>query len=113
MWGITIPRHKVCPEHDAPFDAFATAYFSREPQILIHGSRGLSGKSRLLSILGLTKAAVQGTDVNILGGSLSQSYNIHQTMRDAWESEHAPKYLIKDESMTLIRLMNKAKIRPL
>ena len=85
LWGITIPRHKVCSDHDAPFDAFATAYFNREPQILIHGSRGLSGKSRLLSILGLTVAAIQGSDVNIVGGSLNQSINIHNTIRDAWE----------------------------
>jgi hypothetical protein len=113
LWGHTIPRHKVCPEHDAPFDAFATAYFNREPQILIHGSRGLSGKSRTLSILGLSMAAVKGSDVNILGGSLNQSNNIHQTMRDAWDHKHAPKYLIRDESMTLIRLKNGAKIMPL
>lgn len=113
LWGHTIPRTKVCPDHDAPFDAFATSYFSYEPMALIHGSRGLAGKSRLLSILGLTKAAVLGSDVNILGGSLNQSMNIHQTMRDAWEHDHAPKYLVKDESMTLIRLKNKAIIRPL
>ncbi len=113
LWGHRIPRVKVCPDHDAPFDAFATACFSREPQILIHGSRGLAGKSRTLSILGLTKAAVLGSDVNILGGSLNQSNNIHETMRDAWEAKHAPKYLVKDDSMTLIRLTNGAKIRPL
>jgi len=113
MWGITIPRHKVCGEHDAPFDAFACAYFNREPQILIHGSRGLSGKSRLLSILGITMAAVKGSDVNIVGGSLNQSINIHNTIRDAWESEHAPNYLVREESATKIRLFNKAVIMPL
>ena len=113
LWGITIPREKVCPEHDAPFDAFACAYFSHEPQILIHGSRGLSGKSRLLSILGLTKAAILGSDVNIVGGSLNQSNNIHETMRDAWLSPHAPRYMIQDESQTIMRLKNGAKIRPL
>jgi hypothetical protein len=113
MWGHTIPRHKVCPEHNAPFDAFATAYFNREPQILIHGSRGLSGKSRTLSILGITMAAVKGSDVNIVGGSLNQSNNIHETMRDAWESKNAPSYLVKKESATMVSLHNKAKIRPL
>lgn len=113
LWGHTIPRHKVCPDHNAPFEAFSTAYFSKEPMSLIHGSRGLSGKSRLLSILGLTKAAVLGSDVNIVGGSLNQSNNIHETMRDAWEAEYAPKYLIKDQSMTIVRLTNGAKIRPL
>lgn len=113
LWGHKIPRQKVCPDHDAPFDAFVTAYFSREPQILIHGSRGLSGKSRLLSILGLTKAAVLGSDVNIVGGSLNQSQNIHDTIRDAWESEHAPTYLVKDAGATRIVLRNKAVIKPL
>lgn len=113
LWGHKIPRTKVCPDHDAPFDAFVTAYFSREPQILIHGSRGLAGKSRTLSILGLTKAAILGSEVNIVGGSLAQSQNIHDTMRDAWESTHAPSYLIKDAGATRITLKNKAIIRPL
>jgi len=113
LWGITIPRHKVCADHDAPFDAFATAYFNREPQILIHGSRGLSGKSRLLSILGLTMAAIRGSDVNIVGGSLNQSINIHNTMRNAWESDQAPRYLIKEETATRIKLTNKSIIMPL
>jgi hypothetical protein len=113
LWGHKIPRTKVCDDHDAPFDAFVTAYFSREPQILIHGSRGLAGKSRLLSILGLTKAAILGSEVNIVGGSLAQSQNIHDTMRDAWESTNAPAYLIKSEGATRITLKNKAIIRPL
>jgi hypothetical protein len=113
LWGITIPRHKVCDDHDAPFDAFATAYFNREPQILIHGSRGLSGKSRLLSILGLTKAAITGSDVNIVGGSLNQSINIHNTIRDAWEHGNAPSYLVREESATRIKLTNLATIMPL
>lgn len=114
LWGITIPRHKVCPEHQAPFDAFSTSYFAQEPQILIHGSRGLSGKSRLMSILGITKAAILGSDVNILGGSLSQSANIHETMRDAWESKNAPKYLLTAQNnQTKVVLTNGAKIRPL
>lgn len=114
LWGHRIPRHKVCPEHDAPFDAFAHAYFARDPQILIHGSRGLAGKSRLLSILGLTEAVVLGADVNLLGGSLAQSTNIHETMRDAWEYKNAPRYMLMgDPTSSLIHLTNKAKIRPL
>src|SRR3954471_517731 len=113
MWNICIPRNKVCADHDAPFDAFACAYFNREPQILIHGSRGLSGKSRLLSILGLTKAAILGSDVNIVGGSLNQSINIHNTIRDAWEHSNAPSYLVKEESATRIKLTNRATIMPL
>ena len=113
LWGMTIPRHKVCAEHDAPFDAFAAAYFRKASSILIHGSRGLSGKSVLMSILGLTVAAIRGSDVNIVGGSLNQSINIHNTIRDAWDYENAPKYLVKEESATKIFLHNKAKIMPL
>lgn len=113
LWGHTIPRTPVCPDHTPPFTAFATGYFAREPQTLIHGSRGLAGKSRLLSILGLTRAAVEGSDVNIVGGSLNQSQNIHETMRDAWDWKNAPSYLIKDAGVTIIRLHNGAKIRPL
>lgn len=113
LWGMTIPRHKVCSDHDAPFDAFAAAYFNRMPSILMHGSRGLSGKSQLMSVLGLTKAAVLGSDVNIVGGSLNQSINIHNVMRNAWESDNAPKYLVKEETATRIRLTNKAVIMPL
>jgi hypothetical protein len=113
LWGHTIPRHKVCEEHQAPFDAFAASYFAEEPQILIHGSRGLSGKSRLMSLLGLTKAVVLGSDVNIVGGSLSQSINIHETMRDAWDSTHAPRYMVVSEGQQKVLLTNKAKIRPL
>lgn len=113
MWGITIPRHKVCSDHDAPFDAFAEAYFRRRSSILIHGSRGLSGKSRLMSILGLTVASVLGSDVNIVGGSLNQSINIHNTIRNAWENDQAPRYLVKEETATRIKLNNKAIIMPL
>lgn len=114
LWGHCIPRHKVCPDHDAPFDAFKAAYFAREPQVLIHGSRGLAGKSRLLSILGLTEAAVLGADVNLLGGSMAQSTNIHETMRDAWDHKNAPRYLVQgDTTQNLIKLTNGAKIRPL
>ena len=67
MWGVRIPRVQVCPDHVAPFTAFADAYFGRnsiEPDSpvdsisLWHGSRGLSGKSFMLSILGLTKTLV-------------------------------------------------------
>jgi hypothetical protein len=29
LTGIRIPRHAVCVEHEAPFTAFADAYFAR------------------------------------------------------------------------------------
>jgi hypothetical protein len=114
MWGVVIPRH-TCgdPDHTPPFQAFADAYFTRGSTALWHGSRGLSGKSYMLSVLGITKAFLQGSDVNLLGGSLSQSANIHIHMRNALDYKNAPRYMIETESQTLIQLTNKAKIRPL
>jgi len=115
MWNVTIPRH-TCgnPEHTAPFEAFADAYFNRGGTITLwHGSRGLSGKSFMLSILGITKAFLLGADVNMLGGSLSQSTNLHEHMRNALNAEHSPRYMIETEGQYLIKLTNKARIRPL
>lgn len=115
MWGVTIPRH-TCgnPDHTPPFKAFADAYFGRGGSIsLWHGSRGLSGKSYMLSILGITKAFLLGADVNMLGGSLAQSANIHEHMRNALNSNNAPRYMLETESQTLLKLSNKARIRPL
>lgn len=115
MWDVTIPRH-TCgnPDHTPPFEAFADAYFNRGGSITLwHGSRGLSGKSFMLSILGITKAFLLGADVNMLGGSLSQSQNLHIHMRNAINSDNSPRYMIETESQTLIKLTNKSNIRPL
>ena len=122
MWGTRIPRTQVCPDHVAPFTAFADAYFGRnsldpnspiQNTALWHGSRGLSGKSFMLSILGLTKTFMLGLDCNLLGGSLAQSTNIHEHMRSAMEYRNAPAYMIADNTATKVTLTNKAKIRPL
>lgn len=114
MWGVTLPRH-TCgnPDHTPPFQAFADAYFNRGHQALWHGSRGLSGKSFMLAILGLTKAVLLGTEVNLLGGSLAQSTNLHIHMRAALEYKNAPEFMIVNNTATLIEFTNKAKIHPL
>lgn len=113
LWGVTIPRGKYCPEHNAPFDAFATAFFAREPQVLVRGSRGLSGKTAMMSALGLTQAVVLGADVNIVGGSEQQALNALAHMKRYWESENAPNYMIKGNLATRISLTNQALIQPL
>lgn len=122
MFGVTIPRHAVCPDHVAPFTAFADAYFGRnsldpdspvQSLALWHGSRGLSGKSFALSTLGLTVAFLLGAKVNLLGGSLAQSAAIHEHMREALYHDNAPTHMVTAEGNTLIRLSNGARIRPL
>lgn len=114
LFGYTIPRHKVCDDHDAPFDAFSTAYFRKEPQILIRGSRGLAGKSRLLSVLGLTFAVVDGAEATILGGSLAQSQNVHETIRSVIDYKGFDKnWLAAPPTNSLIQFTNGARLRPL
>ena len=114
LWGVTVPRTRVCEGHIAPFEAFADAYFGRDGSIsLWHGSRGLSGKSFMLSVLGITKSFLLGADTNMLGGSLAQSTNIHEHMRAALDHENAPRHMIETEANYLIKLNNKARIRPL
>ncbi len=122
MWGLTIPRTQVCPDHVAPFTAFADAYWGRnslnpaseqQAMALWHGSRGLSGKSVMLSILGLTKAVLTGTSVTLLGGSMSQSQNIAMHMTNALDYRNAPAHMVADYTATRRVLTNKAEIHPL
>jgi len=113
LWNVTIPRGKHCPHHQAPFDAFATAFFAREPQVLVRGSRGLSGKTQMMSCLGLTQAVVLGADNNIVGGSEMQAINALEHMKKMWSFHSAPKYMIRKDQTTRIELHNDAVIRPL
>lgn len=94
LWGYRIPRHSACPEHQAPFDAFADAYFAREPATIWKASRGLGGKSRTLAVLGLTEASLLGCEVTVLGGSGGQSKNVHDATKDAWSWHAAPRVLL-------------------
>lgn len=113
LWGVTIPRHKVCLHHQAPFDAFATAFYAREPQVLVKGSRGLSGKTQMMSVLGLTQAVVLGPDVNIVGGSEQQALNSLEHMKRAWAHNSAPRYMLKSDQTQRMELTNNSIVRPL
>lgn len=114
LWGLKIPRVKVCANHDAPFKTFADNFFGREPVIVLKGSRGLSGKSYMGAGLGLTNAALWGCKVNVLGGSASQSVNVHEHMTTSWDYWNAPKHLlVEDPSKFETKLTNGGKIRAL
>jgi len=112
-WGISFPDVKVCSNHSTPWRVFADAYFARSPVIILHGSRGLAGKSFLLSVLGLTEAVTLGADVNILGGSGEQSRRVLDHMRDRWAFEGAPAAMLTGEARTETRLTNGATIEAL
>lgn len=113
LWGVKIPRTPVCPDHSTPFAAFADAFFARSPVSVWKASRGMGGKSRTLAYLTLTEAVVWGAEVNILGGSGAQSVNIHDAMRDGWNSPLAPSHMIKNESLYETRLTNGSKVQAL
>lgn len=107
LWGIKIPRVRVCANHCAPFDAFADAFFARGedgtpiPISVWHASRGFGGKSATLALLSLTEAVVLGTKTNLLGGSGEQSERVIKYMygeeipKTYWDSPQAPLHLIK------------------
>lgn len=113
LWNITIPSKQVCPEHSTPFDAFADAYFASYPVEVWLASRGLGGKSRTLAYLTLTEAAVLGADATILGGSLFQSQNVQEAMREGWMAPMAPTQMIVSDIASQLRLTNLAVVRPL
>lgn len=113
-WGIKIPRQAVCPNHVAPFQAFADAFFARAPVCIWKASRGFGGKTQLISLLGMSELVALGAFVTILGGSGAQSLRVHETMSEAWHYEGAPKeMLIKDPTKFDTYLKNGAKARTL
>ena len=129
LFGVVIPRTKVCADHCAPFDAFADAYFRTNTvrvgvylppeqhapldRLIVHASRGLAGKSKLASILGMTFAYIDGADITILGGSMTQSANVHEYCGKAMESPNLPLDMTRDHTATKILLTNSARLRPL
>lgn len=123
LFGVTIPRTVVCPDHCSPFDAFADAYFRTctigygEPypvsRVIWHASRGLAGKSKTLATLGLTLGYVDGAEITVLGGSQAQSANVHRYMTAGMEGENLPREMILDVTATKISLTNASEMRPL
>jgi len=113
LWGITIPSKQVCPEHSTPFDALAEAFFASAPVSVWLASRGLGGKSRTLAYLTLTEAVVLGADATVLGGSLFQSQNVQEAMREGWNAPLAPAWMIQSDITSQLVLSNGAIVRPL
>lgn len=113
LWGIELPRTKVCADHVSPFDAVAHAYFSREPNFAVwYASRG-SGKSLALAALGLTKTFVADADCTILGGSIWQSQNVREHMSKMLRHPNAPTYAVRRDITTMIETITRKQIKPL
>ena len=113
LWGVKIPRLKVCPDHVAPFDAFAEGYFGNQHNwALWYGSRG-TGKSLMLALLALTKAAILEINVALLGGSMAQSQNVQEHIENLLLYPNAPAWAVAQQIQTQITFTGGNWIRPL
>ena len=113
MFDIELPRVQVCDEHQAPFDAFADAYFGNDFNwSLWYGSRG-TGKSYMLALLALVKAALLEIDVTLLGGSMAQSNNVREHVEKLMDKPNAPRDMIASMIQTEIKFTPGNWIRPL
>src|SRR4249920_2317650 len=100
LFGVWLPRVKVCPDHQPPFEAFCDAYFGNPFNwSLWYGSRG-GGKSYMLALLALVKASLLEVQVTLLGGSMAQSTNVHEHVEQMMLSPNAPRHVVTGEKTT-------------
>lgn len=98
-----MPDTHTCEHHTTPWRVFADAYFARVPVTVVEGSRGLSGKSYSLALLGLTMALTiigedgMHPDVNVLGGSGEQSKRVLDYMVNWWDLPYMPRWALKSD----------------
>ena len=100
LLGLRIPRLRVCPGHQAPFDAFADAYFAKTSTAVWKASRGFGGKTTLLGALALTENIALGAVVTVLGGSGVQSKRVLEENGKRWAWPGAPVDLLLTEPTT-------------
>lgn len=94
---IILPRVQCCQGHSTPWAAFHDAYFARSPISVWKASRGFGGKSFTLSALAMTEALTLRADVNILGGSGTQSKRVLETIGKLWAVPTAPRSALRSE----------------
>lgn len=80
---LYIPRKAVCPEHQAPFDFVADAYFERESDLLALGPRS-GGKTIDVAVLNVLDAAHKGVSIFHLAGSLLQAQRCYEYSSKFW-----------------------------
>lgn len=96
-FGVIVPDTQVCVNHSTPWRAFCDAYFARSPISVWKASRGLGGKTFLLSLLSLTEAMTLKANVSLLGGSGEQSKRALDAMTGLCVYSNAPRHLLKGE----------------
>lgn len=115
MFNVALPRVAICVEegHVSPFDAFCEGYFGNDANwVLWYGSRG-TGKSYMLALLALVKAAVLEIDVTLLGGSMAQSQNVQAHVEDLMKRPGAPRHVVSKQIQSELEMGGTHSITPL
>jgi hypothetical protein len=74
--GLSIPRHRICAGHAAPFEYVRRAYFEPARDLVVWAPRG-GGKTRLAAVATLLDLLHKpGCSVRAIGGSMEQSLRI-------------------------------------
>jgi hypothetical protein len=114
LFGMEIPRKRVCPNHRAPFEAFADAFFARYPVTVWKASRGFGGKSQTLAALAMAESTLLRAGVTVLGGSSFQSLRVVEVMGEMWDAPLAPVgMLAKEPTKFDTKLINGGYVRAL
>jgi hypothetical protein len=81
-WGVTLSTNPVCEGHDCTAEIFAAMFVDRLSVMLVHGARG-TGKSYGAALAAhFDSMCYPRHATNILGGSLAQSGQIYNALRD-------------------------------
>jgi hypothetical protein len=126
-FGIHIPDKQVCADHDAPFTAFADAFFNESSKgmynnaFVCHGSRLFGGKTFLEGLLATARMVLKGAECFVLGGSKDQTTQMREYLFQTsartrgvwWDWPRAPKHLIGQITTDTIKLKNGAKVTAL
>ena len=112
--GIWIPNEKVCADHDAPFTAFADAFFGRANVVVCHGSRLFGGKTFLAGLLATVRMILRGAEIYILGGSKDQTNQMREYIKGTsehtrdiwWNWKRAPRGMLTDVTNDTVKLSN-------
>ena len=84
LFGLTVPRVAVCPDHAAPFDYLVASLLGPPRDLVVWASRG-GAKTELGSIgAALDSLMRPGCQTRILGGSLDQSEKMYEYLLRKW-----------------------------
>ncbi len=85
-YGLDIPRKSVCPDHDAPFQAFADLYFARRRSMLWMTNRG-GAKTQMAALWHLLSAKFKKCDGISVGAIEEHAQRVYDRLRELLSKE--------------------------